>query len=702
MEATKIYETKLLVGDNELHLSTGKLAKQAGGAVLVRYGDSVVLVAATRSKEEREIGYFPLTVDFEEKMYAAGKIPGGFIKREGRPSDHAIVSARLVDRSIRPLFPKGLKNDIQVVCLALSSDMENPVDVCGLIGASAALGISDIPFDGPIGGVRVARIEGKFILNPTFEQQCKSELNLMVAGTRDAILMVEGDGKEVGEALFLEALDVARDAIAKIVDAQLDMIEKMGKPKFEFVKHEPDAELVAKVDAFARPKIVEALDGKMKEEREKAVAAIKNDAVAQYAVKAPATDPPQTDAAAAKDVVATIEDIEKNLMRQAISKRGVRADGRALDEIRPISCEVGLLPRTHGSALFTRGQTQVLSTVTLGTIRDSQRIDGISEDVEKQYIHQYNFPPFSVGETRMMRGPSRRDIGHGMLAERAVAGTIPDQESFPYAIRVVSEVMESNGSSSMASVCGSSMALMDAGVPTKSAVAGIAMGLIVEDGGAHILTDIQGLEDHLGDMDFKVAGTRKGITAVQMDIKVKGITRAIMETAMEKARVARLTILEKMEKAIPRNRAELSPYAPRFYVVKIDVEKIGTIIGPGGKTIRKIQEETDTQIDIEEDGRVYIYSKDPVKGERAKALVESLVAEVEVGTIYEGIVRRIVNFGAFVEVLPNVEGLVHISQIANTRIAKVEDVLNVGDKVKVKVREIDDQGRVNLTMKGLD
>lgn len=697
MEATQIYETKLQIGDTELHLSTGKLAKQAGGAVLVRYGDSMVLVAATRSKEERELGYFPLIVDFEEKMYAAGKMPGGFIKREGRPSDHAIISARLVDRSIRPLFPKGFKNEIQVVCVALSSDMENPFDIFGLIGASAALGISDIPFDGPIGGVRVCRIDGKYVINPTFEQQVKGDLNIIVAGTKDTIVMVEGESKEIPESVFLEALDIARDVIAKIVTAQLDMIEKMGKPKITFEAKKPDEELASKVEAFAEPKIREALHGKMKEEREQAVEAIKKEAVEQFAVVDGAAD-----AAIAKNVAAIVEDIEKRLMREAICKKGVRPDGRGLDEIRPISCEVGLLPRTHGSALFTRGQTQVLSTVTLGTIRDSQRIDGISEDMKKQYIHQYNFPPFSVGETRMMRGPSRRDIGHGTLAERAVTSMIPAEDDFPYAIRVVSEVLESNGSSSMASVCGSSMALMDAGVPTRNAVAGIAMGLVVEESGvAHILTDIQGVEDYLGDMDFKVAGTRKGITAVQMDIKMKGITRAIMETAMDKARAARLFILDKMEKAIPRHRAELSPFAPRFFILRIDVEKIGAVIGPGGKTIRRIIEETGTQIDIEDDGRVFIYAKDPEAGERAKALVESLVAEVEVGQTYEGVVRRIVNFGAFVEILPNTEGLVHISQLDDKRVAKVEDVVKIGDKVKVKVREIDELGRVNLTMKGI-
>ncbi len=697
MEGNKEYSAKVKVGELELTISTGKLAKQAGGAVLVGYGDSMVLATATRSKDEREMGYFPLTVDFEEKMYAAGKIPGGFIKREGRPSEHAILSSRLVDRSIRPLFPKGYKNEVQVVCLALSSDMLNPFDVLGLVGASAALCISDIPFDGPVAAVRMGRLDGKFIVNPTFEQLENCDLDIVIAGTGDAVMMVEGEAKEIPESVFIEALEAARAPLSALCDLQRGMMKEVGKTKTTFEKHEIDPELISKVEAYAEPLVREALKDKMKEEREKAIEDMKAEAVEKFATVDDAVD-----SAVAKDVKEIIENLEKKLVREQICKHGIRPDGRKMDEIRPISCEVSLLPRTHGTALFTRGQTQVLSIATLGTIRDVQRVDGITNDVDKQYIHQYNFPPFSVGETKFMRGPSRRDIGHGMLAERALANLIPKEEDFPYTIRIVSEVLESNGSSSMASVCGSSMALMDAGVPLKSHVAGIAMGLVVEeDGNAHILTDIQGIEDHLGDMDFKVAGTAKGITAVQMDIKVKGVTKQIMETAMEKARVARLFIFEKMKAAISAPRPDLSPFAPRLFVMRIDVEKIGTVIGPGGKMIRRIIEESGAEIDIEDDGRVYIYAVDKEAGEKARKMVEALVEEVEVGKVYEGIVRRIVNFGAFVEVLPNVEGLVHISQLAKERVNKVEDVVKIGDKVTVRVREIDELGRVNLTMKGV-
>ncbi|MFA6451763.1 MAG: polyribonucleotide nucleotidyltransferase [bacterium] len=697
MDSTQLYEAKCMVGTTELSVSVGKLAKQAGGAVLVRYGDSVVLATATRSKEIRDIGYFPLTVDFEEKMYAAGKIPGGFIKREGRASDHAVLSARIVDRSIRPMFPKGYKNEVQVICLALSSDMENPFDILGLVGASAALGISDIPFDGPVAAVRIGRLEGKFIVNPTFSQLEKCDIDIIVAGTGESINMVEGEASEVDESVFVEALETAREPLKALVEMQKEMIAKIGKTKSTFEVREIDAELVKQVTEFAEP-LISALENMKKVEREEGIEAIKKEAIEKFAVKDDVTD-----AVIVKDVKDILEEVEGKIVRGMICGKGIRPDGRKMDEIRQISCEVSLLPRTHGSGLFTRGQTQALSILTLGTIRDAQRIDGISKSGNKPYMHQYNFPPFSVGETKFMRGPSRRDIGHGMLAERALARMIPAEEDFPYAIRVVSEVLESNGSSSMASVCGSTLALLDAGVPIKSPIAGIAMGLVVEENGkAHILTDIQGVEDHLGDMDFKVAGSTKGITAVQMDIKVKGITSEVMAEAMQKARAARLSILEKMMAVIDKPRADMSPYAPRFYIIRVEVDKIGTVIGPGGKTIRRIIEETGTEIDIEDDGRVYIYAVDKEAGERAKAMVEGLVEEVEVGRIYTGTVRRIMNFGAFVEVLPNVEGLVHISQLKNERVNKVEDVVNVGDTVKVRVREIDDQGRVNLTMKGLD
>ncbi len=695
MNGVTEYEKKLMVGDLEMSISTGKLAKQAGGAVVVKYGGNVVLATATRSKEEKEIGYFPLTVDFEEKMYAAGKIPGGFIKREGRPPDHAILSARIVDRSIRPMFPKGFKNEVQVICLALSSDMENPFDVLGLIGASAALGISDIPFDGPVAAVRVGRIDGKFIINPTFEQQEQCEISIVVAGNEQAIVMVEGEAKQVSESLFLEALDFAKGPIGDLCNVQREMAQAIGKTKMTFEPRKIDEELIKNVEEFATEIVRDATNNKKKEEREVALSDLKKQCVEKFA-----TVDDKVDGATVKDISEILESLEKKMVRELICVHGKRPDGRAMDEIRPLSAEVALLPRTHGSALFTRGQTQALSIVTLGTVRDAQRIDGITTDGEKQYIHQYNFPPFSVGETRMMRGPSRRDIGHGMLAERAVAGMIPPEEKFPYMIRIVTEVLESNGSSSMASVCGSTLSLMDAGVPIEAPVAGIAMGLVVEESGkAHILTDIQGVEDHLGDMDFKVAGTRNGITAVQMDIKVQGITQEIMATAMEKARNARLFILDMIKGVLPEPRTELSPLAPRFYVIQIDVEKIGTVIGPGGKTIRKIIEETGVEIDIQDDGRVLIYATEQTAADEAKAKVLGLVEEVEVGKIYTGTVKRIVNFGAFVEVLPNIEGLVHISQMRKERVNKVEDVVKIGDVVKVRVREIDDMGRVNLTMK---
>ncbi len=689
------YNASVMLGDKELQIGTGLVAKQAHGATLVRYGDSVILVTATHSHSETNRDYFPLMVDFEEKMYAAGKIPGGFIKREGRSSDHSVVSARLVDRAIRPLFPKDYKYEVQVICLALSSDMENPLDVCALSGASVALGISEIPFAEPVAAVRVGRVDGEFVVNPTFQQIEDGDLDMVVAGTEDAIMMVEGESKLITESEFLAALDFARGQIDKIIPMQKEIIENMARPKMEYEKHVPDEELIKQVYEFAEARVAAALDGMEKKAREKEMSLITDEAVEKFA-----TVDGEVDASKAGDVRNAVEDTEKRMMRKMIKEKGIRADGRKLDEIRPISCEVGLLPRPHGSALFTRGQTQVLSIVTLASRGESQRIDGISHDEKRPYYHQYNFPPFSVGEVRPMRGPSRRDIGHGTLAERALIAMQPSEDEFPYAVRVVSEVLESNGSSSMASVCGSSLSLLDAGVPIKHLVSGIAMGLIVdeEDNSYNILTDIQGLEDHDGDMDFKVAGTREGITAVQMDIKVKGIPKQIMQEAMEKAKAARLFILDKMEATISEPRKELSPYAPRFLTVQVDIEKIGTVIGPSGKTVRGIVDETGAQIDIEDDGRIFIYGKDSEAVEKAKTMIEALVEEVVIGKIYTGAVKRIVSFGAFVEILPGTDGLVHISQLAEGRIERVEDVVNIGDEVKVKVREVDDFGRVNLTM----
>lgn len=692
-------ELRVPLGDKELIIETGRLAKQANGSALVRCGESMVLATATASPLTRVIDYFPLTVDFEEKMYAAGKIPGGFIKRESRSSEHATLSARLIDRPIRPLFDKKMPFEVQVIALCLSSDMSNPLDVCGMVGASVALCISDIPFDGPAAAVRVGRVNGEFIVNPTFEQMEEGHLTIVVAGTEDAICMVEGNGVEISESDMLEILEFAQGWIKKIVAAQKLLIERAGKPKFEYEKAVPDDEFVARVEEFAKARILDALDGKSKLEREAAIAATGEEAVAALAMQE--TEDGSVDRT--KEVWGILHDLEGRLVREAIVERDFRPDGRSRTEIRPISCEVSLLPRTHGSALFTRGQTQVLSSVTLGTVKDNQRVDGISDDTNKFYIHHYNFPPFSVGEVRPMRGPSRRDIGHGSLAEHAIAHMMPDQEAFPYMVRVVSEVLESNGSSSMASVCGSTLGLMDAGVPIKAPVAGIAMGLIMQPNGAYkILTDIQGIEDHMGDMDFKIAGTPNGINAVQMDIKVKGITREIMAEALEDARNARLFILGKMRDVMEEPRAELSPHAPRIITLQIEVEKIGGVIGPGGKTIRAITEATNTKIDIEDDGRILIYSYDAAEGNRARDMIEGLIADVEVGREYEGSVARIVSFGAFIEILPGKDGLVHISNIANYRISAVEDVLEVGQKVKARVREIDDMGRVNLTMKGLN
>jgi len=700
LEENGVVEVGIPIGDKMMVIQTGKLAKQASGAALVRFGDSVVLMTVVASPLRREIDYFPLSVDFEERMYSAGKMPGGFLKREGRSSEHSTLTARQIDRPIRPLFDKKMKYEVQVVGFCLSSDMENPLDVCGIVGASACLAISDIPWDGPVAGVRVGRVDGEFIINPTFEQMEKGDISLVVAGTEDSLNMVEGELKELPEEDMLKALEVGHEAIRKIIAAQRMLIEKVGKKKFEYEVEKMDEALIKQIEEFALPTMKDALDGKMKEEREEMMAKLSDETKEKFAI---GKDADGNDVDNSKVVSATLHDLEARLVRQAIIERDYRPDGRSVDEIRPISCEVGLLPRTHGSGLFTRGQTQVLSSVTLGSMKDNQRTDGISDDSDKYYIHHYNFPPFSVGEVRPIRGPSRRDIGHGALAERSLAGMMPSQDEFPYTVRVVSEVLESNGSSSMASVCGSTLSLLDAGVPIKAPVAGIAMGLVLqEDGKYNILTDIQGIEDHLGDMDFKVTGTAQGVNAVQMDIKVKGITSQIMAEALQRAKKARLFILDKMSAVISKPREEMSPYAPRIITIHIDPEKIGAIIGPGGKTIRQITEDTSTKIDVDDSGRVLIYSFDLEGGKKAVDMIDMLTRDVEVGAEYEGTVVRLVSFGAFVELSPGKDGLVHISNIANYRISSVEEVLSTGQKVKVKVREIDDMGRVNLTMKGLN
>ena len=674
------------------------MAKQANGAVMVRYGDTVVLVTAVVSPQPREgIDFFPLLVDYEEKLYAVGKIPGSFLRREGRPTESAILAARTIDRPIRPLFPDGFRNDVQVVATVLSVDPDCPADTTAMIGASAALSISEIPFQGPIAGVHVGRVNGEFVINPTSKQAELSDLDLIVAGSKDAIMMVEAGAKEVPEEQILEAILFGHEEIKKLVAFQEEIKAEIGKEPLAVELYEPDPEIVEAVKAFATEKLIAALTTSEKLEREALIDQVKEETHQHFLDNLGE----EVYAEKARDISTALDAIIKNEVRRMIVEERKRVDGRELDEIRPISCEVGVLPRTHGSGLFTRGQTQVLSVVTLGRSSEEQILEGLEDEESKRYIHHYNFPAYSVGEVKPMRGPGRREIGHGALAERALLPVIPSEEEFPYTIRVVSEVLESNGSTSQASVCGSTLALMDAGVPIKKPVAGIAMGLVKYQDQFTILTDIQGLEDHLGDMDFKVAGTRDGVTAVQMDIKVSGISKEILQEALAQARKGRLFILDKMAEAIAEPRPELSAYAPRMITMTIDPDEIRDVIGPGGKMIRKIIEETGVEIDIEDDGRVFISSMDSKAGEEAKAIIERLTSDVEVGKTYLGKVVRIMNFGAFVEILPGKEGLVHISQLALERVAKVEDVVNIGDEILVKVIEIDRQGRINLSRKAL-
>ena len=692
----KKYQYKL--AGKPLIIETGKMAKQANGAVLVRYGDTVVLVTAVVSAHPREgIDFFPLLVDYEEKLYAVGKIPGSFLRREGRPTENAILAARTIDRPLRPLFPEGFRNDVQVVATVLSVDPDCPADTTAMIGASAALSISEIPFQGPIAGVHVGRVDGEFVINPTSKQAEQSDLDLIVAGSKDAIMMVEAGAKEIPEEEILDAILFGHEEIKKLVAFQEEIKAEIGKEPLVVELYEPEPEIVEAVKAFATEKLVSALKTSEKLEREALIDQVKEETHQHFSDNL--GEEAYTEKA--RDINAALDMIIKNEVRRMIVEDRTRVDGRQLDEIRPISCEVGVLPRTHGSGLFTRGQTQVLSVVTLGRSSEEQILEGLDDEESKRYIHHYNFPAYSVGEVKPMRGPGRREIGHGALAERALLPVIPSEEEFPYTIRVVSEVLESNGSTSQASVCGSTLALMDAGVPIKKPVAGIAMGLIKYQDEFSILSDIQGLEDHLGDMDFKVAGTRDGVTAVQMDIKVTGISREILQQALAQAREGRLFILDKMAEAIAEPRPDLSAYAPRMITMTIDPDKIRDVIGPGGKIIRKIIEETGVEIDIEDDGRVFISSIDSKAGENAKAIIERLTSDVEVGKTYLGKVVRIMNFGAFVEILPGKEGLVHISQLAKERVAKVEDVVQIGDEILVKVIEIDRQGRINLSRKAL-
>ena len=679
------------VGGRTLTIEQGKMAKQANGAVLVRYGDTVVLVTATASKEPREgVDFFPLTVDYEEKMYAAGKIPGGFIKREGRPSNDATLCARLIDRPIRPLFPKGYRNDVQIVATVLSVEPDNAPELAGMIGASCALSVSDIPFDGPIAGVRVGRVDGAFVINPTAAQREVSTLNLTVAGSADAVMMVEAGASELPEEVVLDAILFGHKEIQRIVAFEQEIQAACGKPKSEARLFQVPEALAEALDAAARPLLDEAVRNPDKLDRDAHIAAIAADMMEKFLPEYPEME---------KEIAMAFHDLEKSVVRRMITREKIRPDGRGLEEVRPVSCEVGLLPRPHGSALFTRGQTQVLSVTTLGALSDEQVIDGLGPETTKHYLHQYNFPGYSVGEARPMRSPGRREIGHGALAERALLPVVPSIESFPYTIRVVSEVLESNGSSSMASVCGSTLSLMHAGVPIKRPVSGVAMGLVKEGDAYTILTDIQGMEDALGDMDFKVAGTSEGITALQMDIKVDGLSRDILQAALAQAKRGRAFILDKMLACLPAPAAELSPYAPRVETITIKVDKIRDVIGTGGKVVRGIVDETGVDVDIHEDGHIFLTSPDAAAMARAKQMIEDIVREVEVGEVYTGTVTRLLKFGAFVQILPNKEGLCHVSQLANHRVERVEDVVQVGDQLTVKVVEIDEKGRINLSHK---
>ncbi|MDU5471649.1 MAG: polyribonucleotide nucleotidyltransferase [Peptoniphilus harei] len=679
---------------SQLKVTIGKVAEQANGACLVQYGDTVVLVTATSSSKPREgIEFFPLSVDYEEKMYAVGKIPGGFIKREGRPSEKATLSARLIDRPLRPLFPEGYRNDVHIVATVLSVDQDHSPEIVAMIGSSIALSISDIPFDGPTGSVEVGYIDGKYIINPNEEERNNSKINLSLAGTKTAIMMVEAGAQEVSESEMLEAILEGHEVIKDICEFVEEISSEVGKEKAEYEVFKADEEIVAKVKDFGKDLLVNAIREKDKVVREE------NTEKAKEAIREHFVDLMEEHS---KDISAAIEEIEVTEIRRGILEEERRPDDRKLDEIRHLSSEVSVLPRTHGSGLFTRGQTQVLSIATLGAISEEQVIDGLGDDKPKRYIHHYNFPGFCVGDTKPSRSPGRREIGHGALAERALLPVIPDSEVFPYTIRVVSEVLSSNGSSSQASICGSTLALMDAGVPIKAPVAGIAMGLIEEDGVIKILTDIQGLEDHFGDMDFKVAGTRKGITAIQMDIKVEGIKKEILETALDRAKDARFEILDHLATTIEKPREELSKYAPIIHMISIDPERIGEVIGAGGKIINKIIEQTGVKIDIDDAGKISILSDSDEKAKEAITIIEDIVKEIEIGEVYLGKVKKIVKFGAFVEIKKGTEGLLHISEIAHERTNNVEDVLKVGDSVEVKVIDIaKDTGKISLSRKAL-
>ena len=696
----KVYETEL--AGRKISIETGKMAGLANGSVLVRYGDTCVMVNVTASKEPKEgIDFFPLSVDYEEKLYAVGKIPGSFQKREGKPSDKAILVSRAIDRPLRPLFPKDFRNDVVVVATVLSVDQDNSPEVAAMIGASAALSISDIPFGGPTAAVNVGIVNGEIVVNPTEEQRKISDLNLLVAGTIDKIAMIEAGANEISDEQMLEAIKAGHVEIKKMCEFISKMKEEIGKPKFEYKSFEVDHDLYAYLEETFTEDMKVAVQTDDKDTRDAQVTAI-SDKIAEAVAQKFGTEYAEANG---QGIGEAIYKLEKKCVRDMIFFEHKRVDGRGIDEIRPLSCEVGLLPRVHGSAIFTRGQTQAMSIVTLGMASEEQELDGIDTETSKRYMHHYNFPSYSVGEARPSRGPGRREVGHGALAEKALVPVLPSKEEFPYAIRVVSEILSSNGSTSQASICGSTLALMDAGVPIKRPVAGISTGLVSNPDNIDdyvMLTDIQGLEDFFGDMDFKVGGTEKGITAIQVDIKVEGLTYKIIEEAFARTRKARSYILDEiMLKQIDKPRDEISKYAPKIVTTKIKVEKIKDVIGSGGKTINKIIDETGVKIDIEEDGQVFIYSENTEKANAALEMIEDIVREIEVGGIYYGTVTKIMAFGAFVDVGCGKEGLLHISKISKERIKNVEDVLKVGDKVTVKVYEIDDQGRVNLTMKDL-
>ena len=689
-----LQQVELGINGNKLSIETGVIAKQANGSALVRYGDTVIIATAVASKEPKEgIDFLPLTVDYREKFYSAGKIPGGFFKREGKPSEREVLISRLIDRPLRPLFPEGFTNEIQIICFVLSADQKYDPDILSIIGASAALTVSDIPLTNPVGAVRVGRVDGKLMINPSYEEIEKSDVNIVIAGTRESIVMVEGGAKEIPESIIIDALVYGHEEIKKIVDIQLELQKKVNEEKFKVVDIvSGKSDIIKTVREFAGRRLEEAVVIKGKKERQSRIDEILKDTLDHLKGNEENKD-------LGADIKNAFEHLESDTVRRLITEKGIRIDGRRLKDIRPIDIKIGILPRTHGSAIFTRGETQALFVATLGTSVDKQRLDNLQGKTSKGFMLHYNFPPFSVGEVKFTGSPGRREIGHGALAERAVLPILPDDEVFPYTIRIVSDILESNGSSSMATVCGASLSLMDAGVPIKSPVAGIAMGLIKEGDNICILSDILGTEDHLGDMDFKVAGTSNGITAIQMDIKMTGVTKEIMEMALEQAREGRLHVLKEMEKVIAQPKSNLSIYAPRIVTMQIKSEKVKDVIGPGGKVIRGIIKETGVNIDIEDDGTIFIASPDENAVNKAVDIIKEITQEVEVGRIYMGKVRKIMDFGAFVEIFPGTDGLVHISQLTDRRVTNVYDEVKEGEEMLVKVLEVDRQGKIRLSRK---